>query len=114
VVFVSVDPHRDTPQLLGEYMAAFDPSFVGISGTDAALSPLTRSLGVYYQRNDAADARQLHGRSFGGDLPDRSAGKARCGVFPAAGGIEDGRQLPSHRWALMAGRCRPDDKLHFR
>jgi protein SCO1/2 len=57
VVFVSVDPRRDTPQLLGEYMAAFDPSFVGISGTDAALSPLTKSLGVYYQRNDAADTR---------------------------------------------------------
>jgi protein SCO1/2 len=53
VVFVSVDPHRDTMQLLGEYMAAFDPSFVGVSGTDAALLPLTRALGVYYQRNDA-------------------------------------------------------------
>jgi protein SCO1/2 len=114
VVFVSVDPRRDTPQLLGEYMAAFDPSFVGISGTDAALSPLTKSLGVYYQRNDADGYTQLHGRPFGGDLPDRSAGKTRCSVFPAAGGIENGRRLPSHRWALMAGRCRPDDKLHFR
>jgi protein SCO1/2 len=57
VVFVSVDPRRDTPQLLGEYMAAFDPSFIGVSGTDAALSPLTKSLGVYYQRNDTADPR---------------------------------------------------------
>jgi protein SCO1 len=57
VVFVSVDPRRDTPQLLGEYMAAFDPTFIGISGTDAALSPLTKALGVYYQRNDAADPR---------------------------------------------------------
>ena len=57
VVFVSVDPRRDTPQLLAEYMAAFDPSFIGISGEDAALLPLAKSLGVYYRRNDLTDAR---------------------------------------------------------
>lgn len=57
VVFVSVDPGRDTPQLLGEYMAAFDPSFMGVSGPDAALLPLTRALGVFFQRNDRTDAR---------------------------------------------------------
>jgi protein SCO1/2 len=57
VVFISVDPRRDTSQLLGEYMAAFDPSFVGITGGDDALSPLVRNLGVHYQRNDATDTR---------------------------------------------------------
>jgi protein SCO1/2 len=57
VVFVSVDPQRDTIRLLAEYMAAFDPSFVGLSGTDAALLPLVRNLGVFYQRNDATDKR---------------------------------------------------------
>ena len=57
VVFVSVDPQRDTIRLLGEYMAAFDPSFVGITGADAALLPLAKNLGVYYQRNDATDKR---------------------------------------------------------
>jgi protein SCO1/2 len=57
VVFVSVDPRRDTPQLLAEYMAAFDPSFIGVSGEDAALLPLTKSLGAYYRRNDGTDAR---------------------------------------------------------
>jgi protein SCO1/2 len=58
VVFVSVDPRRDTAQLLGEYMAAFDPSFIGVSGDDAALSPLTKNLGVYYQRNDSTDLQR--------------------------------------------------------
>ena len=38
-------------------MAAFDPSFVGITGADAALLPLAKNLGVYYQRNDATDKR---------------------------------------------------------
>lgn len=58
VVFVSVDPRRDTRELLGEYMAAFDPSFIGVSGDDAALAPLTKKLGVYYRRNDDADTRR--------------------------------------------------------
>jgi protein SCO1/2 len=58
VVFVSVDPRRDTQQLLSEYMAAFDPSFIGVSGDDAVLSPLTKTLGVYYRRNDGTDTRR--------------------------------------------------------
>jgi protein SCO1/2 len=58
VVFVSVDPRRDSAELLVEYMAAFDPAFVGLRGDDAALLPLTGNLGVYYQRNDAADKQR--------------------------------------------------------
>jgi protein SCO1/2 len=58
VVFVSVDPRRDTRELLGEYMAAFDPSFIGVSGDDAALAPLTRKLGVFHQRNDGTDPQR--------------------------------------------------------
>lgn len=57
VVFVSVDPGRDTRELLTQYLAAFDPSFVGVSGDDAALQPLTRALGVSYRRNDETDRR---------------------------------------------------------
>jgi protein SCO1/2 len=58
VVFVSVDPRRDTRELLDDYMTAFDPSFIGVSGDDAALAPLTRKLGVYFQRNDGADTKR--------------------------------------------------------
>lgn len=57
VVFVSVDPARDTHALLRDYLAAFDPEFTGITGSDADLAPLTRDLGVFYQRNDATDKR---------------------------------------------------------
>ena len=57
VVFVSVDPRRDSTELLRQYMAAFDPSFIGISGDDAALMPLTSKLGVYYRRDDATKAK---------------------------------------------------------
>jgi protein SCO1/2 len=57
VVFISLDPKRDTRELLDQYMAAFDPAFIGLRGDDAALQPLLKDLGVFFQRNDAKDAR---------------------------------------------------------
>ncbi len=42
VLFVSVDPGRDTPASLAEYTAAFGPEFVGITGTVDALRRMTR------------------------------------------------------------------------
>jgi protein SCO1/2 len=46
-VFVSVDSSRDTPRRLGEY-AGFNPKFLGATGSDEALTGLTRELGVAY------------------------------------------------------------------
>jgi len=47
-VFVSVDPQRDTPKRLAQYVAFFDPGFVGATGSDEALKALTRQVGVAY------------------------------------------------------------------
>jgi len=47
-VFVSVDASRDTPRRLGEYVGFFNPKFVGATGSDEALTGLTRQLGVAY------------------------------------------------------------------
>jgi protein SCO1/2 len=46
VVLVSVDPGRDTPTLLGQYVAHFDPTFTGATGSAEAIESLTRALGV--------------------------------------------------------------------
>lgn len=46
VVFVSVDPGRDTPPLLARYVAHFDPSFTGVTGSPGAIESLTQALGV--------------------------------------------------------------------
>lgn len=56
VVFVSVDPKRDTPALLAEYVTAFNPEFVGATGSDDALFPLVRVLGVAYERHESGGA----------------------------------------------------------
>lgn len=55
-VFISVDPDRDTPALLGQYVAYFNGDFVGVTGTEQALAALTRQLGVVYMRVPAADS----------------------------------------------------------
>lgn len=50
VVFVSVDPERDTSERLRQYVNYFHPDFTGVSGDHANLQALTRSLGVFYTK----------------------------------------------------------------
>ncbi|HAP76382.1 MAG TPA: SCO family protein [Acidimicrobiaceae bacterium] len=46
VIFVTTDPVRDTPEILREYLANFDPSFIGLSGSDETLYDLQVAAGV--------------------------------------------------------------------
>ncbi len=52
VIFVTVDPARDSPQLLGAYVHAFDPHFIGLTGSEHAIGSLAGRLGVAFQRID--------------------------------------------------------------
>lgn len=47
VLFVTVDPKRDTAELLRQYVSAFHPDFLGMRGDDAAITRTTKSFGVY-------------------------------------------------------------------
>jgi protein SCO1/2 len=49
VIFVSVDPERDTLEKLSEYLAYFNPGFIGVTGSQAQLAPLTMQLGIAYE-----------------------------------------------------------------
>lgn len=46
VVFVTTDPERDTPESLGTWLKAQDPSFVGLTGDFATIQAAARSLGI--------------------------------------------------------------------
>ena len=48
IYFVSVDPERDTPQKLAEYLSYFDPSFIGLSGEPQQLQALALQLGIVF------------------------------------------------------------------
>ncbi len=54
-LFVTVDPERDTPQRLREFLAAYDPEFVGLSGSRASLEEVWRVYGVYANREAAPE-----------------------------------------------------------
>jgi protein SCO1/2 len=55
-VFITVDPQRDTPEQVRKYTAAFDPAFIGLSGSQAELEPVWKSYGVYRAVSDTTSA----------------------------------------------------------
>lgn len=52
VLFVTVDPARDPPAVVGAYAAAFGREFVGLTGSQAELAPVEAEYHVYAQRHD--------------------------------------------------------------
>ncbi|HEU0202417.1 MAG TPA: SCO family protein [Burkholderiaceae bacterium] len=50
VLFVSLDPQRDTPAVLSQYVANFDPSFVGLTGTPQTIAHTAKDFKVFYQK----------------------------------------------------------------
>jgi protein SCO1/2 len=51
-VFISVDPERDTPEILKSYMGNFDPSFVALRPTAEELAAVAKDFKVFYKRVD--------------------------------------------------------------
>jgi protein SCO1/2 len=52
VIFISVDPERDTLQKLGQYARGFDPGFIGVTGTPQAIASVAHNYGIFYQKTD--------------------------------------------------------------
>lgn len=50
VVFVTVDPQRDTPEVLREYLSSFDPRIRGFTGTQDQVAAMARAYRVHYRR----------------------------------------------------------------
>ncbi len=56
VIMVSVDPERDTPEILEQYMAHFNPAFIGVTGDTNAIDRIATVYGVYYEAEEGSDA----------------------------------------------------------
>jgi len=59
IIFISVDPARDTAERLGEYVSYFNPAFLGVTGLEEELQTLTRPLGIAYRRSDESSENYL-------------------------------------------------------
>jgi protein SCO1/2 len=55
-VFITLDPERDTAELLKAYMANFDPSFVALHPTPEQLQLIAKDFKIYYKKVDGATA----------------------------------------------------------
>jgi protein SCO1/2 len=52
VLMISVDPGRDTPEVLADYMAHFDPSFLGLTGSDSEVAAAAHDYGIFVQKQE--------------------------------------------------------------
>ncbi|HMG46988.1 MAG TPA: SCO family protein [Allosphingosinicella sp.] len=53
-IFISVDPARDTPQALRQFVAAFHPRLIGLTGSEAEVARAARAYRIFYERGEAA------------------------------------------------------------
>jgi protein SCO1/2 len=54
---VSVDPARDTPDRMGEYVGYFDPEFHGLTGKDDEISKFAKQVGAFYLKPSGQDQK---------------------------------------------------------
>jgi protein SCO1 len=54
VIFISIDPARDTPDVLAQYVSYFNKDFIGLTGSETELKNVSKQLAAYY--NKAAGA----------------------------------------------------------
>lgn len=59
VIFVSVDPERDTPEKLKQYVQHFNKDFIGVTGNHTQLTEFSRQLGVVYEKVYTDDKEYL-------------------------------------------------------
>jgi protein SCO1/2 len=63
-IFITIDPERDTPAVVGEFAAAFSDDIIGLTGTPEQIAAAAKAFAVYYARGEAVEG--------GGYLVDHS------------------------------------------
>jgi protein SCO1 len=56
ILFVSVDPARDSAEHLASYLPYFDPSFIGLTGAEEEIQPVASQFGIFFARQQNAPA----------------------------------------------------------
>ena len=56
LIMISLDPERDTPAKLEEYVAHFNPTFLGITGTQEQVDTVASLYGIFYEKKEGSAA----------------------------------------------------------
>lgn len=71
-VFITIDPERDTPAILKEYLTGMDPTFVGLHGTPDEVNAASREFKVFYQKVPTKDGNYTMDHTAGAYVFDPS------------------------------------------
>ena len=63
ILFITVDPERDTPEQLKQYLSLFDADVTGLTGSPDQVRSVLQQFGVYAQKNDQGDGDYLYDHS---------------------------------------------------
>ena len=63
ILFITVDPERDTPEQLKQYLSLFDADVTGLTGSPDEVRSVLQQFGVYAQKNDQGDGDYLYDHS---------------------------------------------------
>lgn len=86
VVYITVDPERDDVARMHQFLALFDPTFIGGSGTPDDLAAVRRQYGITVTRHDTIDGYVLSHSSFVYLIDRRSMLRA---LMPFGHGVDD-------------------------
>lgn len=87
-IFVSIDPARDTPRVVGEFAAAFSPRLLGLTGTEEQVKQAAKAFSAYYAKGQQSAHGYLMDHSRVAYLMDRD-GKP-ISMLPVDQGTEKG------------------------
>lgn len=100
-IFVTIDPARDTPSVLKQYLANFYPTFVGLTGTPAEVAAIAREYRVYYAKEGDPKATSGYLVDHTGFVYLQGRSGQPLGTFPPS--ISADHLVLSLKKALAAG-----------
>ena len=63
IIFITVDPERDTPEQLKQYFSLFDVNVTGLTGSPEKVRSVLKQFGIYAQKNGQGDEDYLFDHS---------------------------------------------------
>ena len=84
-IFVSVDPERDTPEVLKAYMANFDPGFLAMRPTPAQLPEVAKAFKIFYKKVEGQTPTSYTMEHSAGSYVFDTQGRVRLYTRPAIG-----------------------------
>ncbi|MCK5916806.1 MAG: SCO family protein [Cocleimonas sp.] len=88
-IFISVDPGRDSPDLLAKYTQFFHPKIIGLSGAPDDLDPIAAKYGAYYEKVSYSNSALLYGISHTSETYIVGKNGKLMAIMPHAAPAED-------------------------